>query len=513
MPDVAPRAGNGADGPAERFAGPSPVAAPGRSGPRRSRRPAEPARSVGPLHVVLAIGAFATFRLAGPAVDDLDAYWHVEIGREILRTHRVSGLGQGWLAVPAPDWRTSQWLAEVAMALAVDAAGWRALVVGRFLLVAALLTVLAVTLLPRRPVAVTAPVGCCVLVALLGGVQTRPQSVSLLFVALLGAACVRLWTDGRRPPLLAVCAASLLWAQLHGLWVLGPVAFGLVAVGARLDGDSARGVARSAALSALAALSGVLNPWGPVSFLLPLRLRAAASPFIAEWGRTTLDQSFTLAWAALVLLLVAGWLRSPGRVPRVEVVWALAWVAFGATAYRNVVVSVLLLAPAAVAAVDRAWGEAARRRSTPSRLWEGRLLLGGVAGVLAITAVTSWLRVAAADPLADAPARRIAERLATSPTPVRVLNGYNASGVLVALGGGRVRLVVDGRADLWGQEYVERLTGVQNLAEGWEAELTALRPDAVVLPRTAPLVTLLEREGHWRRALRDGDYVLLLPAG
>jgi hypothetical protein len=456
--------------------------------------------------------------LPGPAVNDRDATWHVAIGQEILRDHRVDGLGTSWLGVAAPSWRTSQWLSEVAMAAAVDTWGWRALVLARITVVAVLVAVLAVTLVAGRPAGVTAPVVLALGVCLPGALQDRAQTVSLLFVALLAAGCVRIWTTGRRPPLIVVGTGCLLWAQLHGMWVLAPAAFGIVALGAALDRGAAldNGAApdavRPALLATAASLAGVLNPWGPASFVLAARLQAATSAAIIEWRPTTLTAPFAIAWAALPVILVLAWVRSPVRVPRVELLWSLVWVAFGMLAFRNVAVSALMLAPVVTRALDRTWGQALRRRAAPSGRHEATALLAAALVVLAGGFTASVIQVARSEPLADTPARRIAERLAASPEPLRVFNAYDVSGSLIAFGGGKVDLVIDGRADLWGAARISRVTGAERLAPGWADTVDGFAPDALVIAADSALAELLVREGGWRLELRDREYVLLLPA-
>jgi hypothetical protein len=471
---------------------------------------------VSPLHVVAAVAGLALPAAARPSIIDPDSYWHVAIGREILAERRTTGLGTSWLGVPAPPWQTSQWLSEVAMTTAVDAGGWRALVLGRVALLAVILVLLAVTLLPHRPALVTTPVVLAVALAVSGAIQDRPQTVSLVFLVLLAVAARRTWTDARRPPHLAIGLCCLLWAQLHGLWVLAPVTFLLAGAGAWLDRgqpDAVPGAARRGLTAAMASLAGLLNPLGPASLLLPTRLRDAATPSIAEWRPTTLAQPFTVGLAVLVALMVLAWVRSPSRVPRAELLWGIAWTVLGATAYRNVAVSALMLAPVAVAAVDRAWGPGARRRFSPSGPREGAALLVVCALLVAGGFGAAVLRAAQADPLAGATSVPIARRLASVPGPVRVFNAYNASGTLIAFGGGNVRLAIDGRADLWGAEAIARVSDAQALAPGWEATVEAFDPDAFVLPEDSALAEVLVREGDWRVDLRDHDYVLLLPSG
>ena len=95
--------------------------------------------------------------------------------------------------------------------------------------------------------------------------------------------------------------------------------------------------------------------------------------------------------------------------------------------------------------------------------------------------------------------------------PIRIFNAYNAASGLIEFGDGNARLVVDGRADMWGDAYIHRVVAVQNLGPGWQSTLADFRPEAIVVPRTAPLARVLPQLGSWHPVTVDKAYVLLLP--
>ncbi len=482
--------------------------------------PGPPARApasgrAGPAHVANAVVFAGAAWIATTPVDDLDSYWHVEIGREILARRTFDGLGRAWLGVAAPAWQTSQWLSEVGMYGIVNSFGWTGLVALRLVMAVTLFALLTLTLVRRRQPIAASLVVVLVVVGLVILFQDRPATLSLLFFALLGPACERLWTSGRYPPPAAVAAGSVLWAQLHGLWVLAPVAFGLVAVGALLDRRSGPpGQLRGALICTAASAAGVLNPQGFTSFLLPLRFRDAGQARLTEWFPTTFTMSLTISWALLVLLLIFAWVRSPARVANTELVWCLVWTAFGLSALRNVGPVILLMAPVVLRALERSFGERLDRLSARPSPVMARALFATLAAVVVAGAASTGVSLLRLDPLGETPALAIARRLAQEPGTVRVYNTYNVGGSLIAFAGGRdghVQLVVDGRADLWGGRYIERLMGVQNIQPGWEDELREFRPDAVVMPSGAPMVAALVASGRWRYAMTDRQFVLLLP--
>jgi len=464
-------------------------------------------RAVSPVHVATAVVAATSLAATSRPVEDIDATWHVMLGREILSRHALHNLGRDWLAVTPPhSWTTSQWLSEVGMADIVDAVGWRGLVAAKLVLVAATLALTAAGLRGRHPLAAALPFSA-VCVSMANVAAPRPQTVSLVLVGVLALAAVRLLTDGRRPPLPVVALLAVVWAQVHGLWVLAPAAFALIAIGHLLDGR--RPAARSAAACLLASLAGVLNPLGPASFLLPLRLRDAGT-FIAEWQRTTLGDPYTVAAAAVLVVTVVAWARRPDAVPRAEVLWVMGWAGFATLAYRNVVPALLLIVPVAAARIDRAWF-AERPKTAPTRR-EAALLAAACAVTLVVGVVTAAVQTARLDPLGKLPALGIARTIAESPEPVRVFNAYNTSGSLIALSDGKARVMVDGRADLWGVDYLNGILAIGNAHPGWQERLDELAPDAVVISEDSALAAAIGTAA-WDVVLHDEGYILLLPRG
>jgi hypothetical protein len=157
----------------------------------------------------------------------------------------------------------------------------------------------------------------------------------------------------------------------------------------------------------------------------------------------------------------------------------------------------------------------ARLKGTPLRSRREGSLLAGLLGVVVLGGgILVTAALVAVDPLGNSPGRAIAHQLVTVARPLRIWNAYNVSGSLIAFGGGReghLRLVIDGRSDLWGGPYIARTVGTERLTGDWQQTFNDFHADAVVLPRDAPLVTYLQQAQHWRLAQSDRGYVLLRP--
>lgn len=471
--------------------------------------------TVRPAHVGLAVVACGVVLGNVGPIDDLDTYWHVLLGREIIENRTFSPRGTDWLGVPVGHWETTQWASELAMSAFLDIGGWRLIVAARVVAAIAVVTALALVLLRRANPAI----GVAVLAAggfgLMPHLENRPQTVSLGLLVPLFWLCTRTWTTYAAPPPLLVAAGAVVWAQFHGLWILAPVAFLVTAAGLWLDGKRSPELAgvlpvRGTLLAAVACLAGVLNPLGLTSFTAPLDFRGA-STLIDEWQATTVFEAASLSCAVLVFLVVLGWVGTDRRPPIVEVLWVVTWSVWGLISYRNCLPADIALCLAAAISLQRAYGGWLVARESAVGPREGLVLRGLLAVTVVGAAAGAAFNVATQDPLSGARARPIALTLAQSPTPVRVFNAANAGGQLAVFGGGKVRLAIDGRYDLWGLEYATAMTQVQTLGQGWEKTLTDFRPDVIVMPELTPLVQTLLRDGTWHVAQRSSAWVLLRP--
>jgi hypothetical protein len=442
-----------------------------------------------PLWRLLAVaaGVVTLVPAVGP-VKDLDAYWHVRLGDLILRTRSLPTTEPWNFPALGRRWVPHSWLSEVALALAHKAGGWGGLVALRLLLGAALLALLARAVIRGSDAVVGPLVFAVAAVALTKDVLERPQTFALVLLAallpLLGRA-----RDGDAPPWWLAGLLGWLWASLHGSWPLLPAALLLCFALTRRP---------RLALASLAAVAGAaLTPVGPALLARPFLVARAAGP-IAEWQRTTLWHRENAAFLLLLAALAVGWALSR-RVPWTEVAWCGAVVAAGLSVERNVAFAVVLLSPV----VARRLSEVVppgRRSTVPA--WTVPALAAFGAVLLALLAVPQPRQAT------DAPLALI-QTLKDAPGQARVLNDYNAGGILTGLGGDEVSAAVDGRIDAYPPGFLRRYVGAMNLRGDWEAFVRELRPTHALLDRRVPLAEVLERERGWRRLGTNDVYVLL----
>jgi hypothetical protein len=90
-----------------------------------------------------------------------------------------------------------------------------------------------------------------------------------------------------------------------------------------------------------------------------------------------------------------------------------------------------------------------------------------------------------------------------------VFNEYGDGGYLIYRLSPRARVAVDGRADLYGDKFIQDYMRVYEGASDWRAKFDRLAVDMAVLPLDAPIRQLLLENRLFREVYRDKHYSVL----
>ena len=356
--------------------------------------------------------------------------------------------------------------------------------------------------------------------------EVRPEWVSYV---LLGAVLYLLHRrrHGLRAPLWLLPAIHLVWANLHGLFVLGWIAVGCALVATalaerRLD----RPLAAAAGASVLVTL---LNPYGLDGALFPLTLatrlgpdspfRAAIAEFLSPFGEELRQPGVFYpsasidSFRALALLSPFALIRLRRRRQWLPMLLWLAFLPLSLRMIRNIPLFSIACLPGLVWGLTPGellarFGLDVRRRGQLRRL---------LAGTVAVAAVVLSLRVVTdAYYIADRRSERFGLGWNALSLPVdaaafardqgydgRVLNQLGFGGYLHWAGGWPV--FIDGRLEVVGERFYEYYR--RALADPQQLERAAELYDAewVILPyeRHLELAAELFRSPRWSLSYRD----------
>lgn len=480
-------------------------------------------------HSHLLIEALLPAVLAGLALApalDLDLWWHLRTGKAIVE----SGLPHRELfsfTARGVPWTTHEWLTQVLMWRLYESGGLPMLSVAFALSpVAAFVLAYKATARSAYPILVA-----MTLLAALSSVASfgvRPQVITLLFAALFGYALRRQWVErqpARFPPWLLVSApiVSIAWANLHGGYLLGGaliIAYG----GAEWLDASCRGSAKQVAHAAgRAALCGVLcivaglaNPYG-----LELWATVAdtlghdwAQQHVAEWQPPDIRRPSWWPFAVYLAAGVASW-AGPQREGKIRDLLIFLPAAFGAlTSQRHIPLFAILTVPIVSANLSAWAGWTRRTTQSPggtSRRTRFAALVASAALVVAIVTLRSprVMAYTQARMVERYPVRAIDHLEEAGLTRLHGFHPYDWGGYLIFRG---VPTLVDGRCVVFPEDLLRQSTEIL-LAKGeWRAFFNKHDIGWALLPRGAPLSTVLDEAEEWTRAHRDDVAEVWVPA-
>ncbi len=282
-------------------------------------------------------------------------------------------------------------------------------------------------------------------------------------------------------------------------------------------------------LLAACVVACLLNPNGLRGLVYPFSYLGnnASMRHILEWASPDFHRPWFRSFEALLLLLIAG-VAVSGRRPRAaEVLLVVAFTHLALLSERNINLFAVVTAPLIAAYLSSAWervwtrgrGDAARagERRGIGRV-DPRVPLAKVALYPAFAVVLAVSVIVAKGPeLTDAysmsaqaqrfPAGAVAYLNARRPTGP-LFNSYDWGGYLIWTLNPPLRVYVDGRADPYGDPFIDAFFNTWEAGYGWQATLRSQGVRLVLVEPSSGLGQALANTPSWRVDYRDNLSVL-----
>ncbi len=468
-----------------------------------------------PLVVGLLLFALLLNAMGLPLLADPDSHWHVAVGKWILENGSVPTVDSYSHTFAGQPWIAKEWLSQLLLALAESAGGWgavAALCAASIGVTFALL--LRLLLCDLRPLpAMLFTIAAIVLTA--PHFLARPHVLAFP-VMLLWVAGLVLAVERKRAPKPLLLLAMLLWANLHGGFTLGLMlcgVFALEAVVTARDAVERRSLFIGWAKFGMATiLVACATPYGPESILVTFRIFGLGDVLgmVNEWKSPDFQAQ---PMQELILLMAIFAALSFGlKLPLLRLLVVLGLLHLFLKYARNAEL-LAMLAPLAMAPLlVRQWpslrpdggalpgrtflermaslGRPAGRYGTPACLALAAVFAGGMIRFGDIRPPANTTPIAAIDFV----------RQANLQGPV--FNDYDFGGFLLGAG---VATFIDGRAELFGGNFIKRYAEAVNLRgdESLEHFLDRHGIEWTLLRNGQPANKLLERLPGWRHGFSD----------
>ena len=431
-----------------------------------------------------------------------DLAYHLRAGQAMLATHHLPGVDTFTFTVTGRSWVDQQWGAQVLLAVVYRIGGFSGLVMLRGVVVGASYGLLWLACRARGASRRTSSV-LTVAGLLVGFLNTGMRPQTLAFPLFTGALWIVASRRAHPRRLWLLPALALVWANLHGSFLVLPIVIAL-AVAEDLR-DRASTMRTTVVAGSLAIAATLANPFGAGAwrYAIGITTNGRILQQIVEWQPTGIR---TMAGALFFLsaLAVAGYLaRRAAPTDPMLLAWLGAFFLIALPALRGVVWWGFVF-PFALAALPEAGTVHEARTGNPVM---NRLMIGLLAATVAV-ALPWWHTgidpaTGASSLLGAAPQGLVQQTVRRLPPGGHAFVAEPFASWF-EFAAPAIPVFVDSRIELFPDRVWNDYLNVLEGREGWQAILDRWGVDAVVL-QTDPsgLSTRIARDPRWRLAYRD----------
>ncbi|MEW5939545.1 MAG: hypothetical protein AB1750_07790 [Chloroflexota bacterium] len=443
---------------------------------------------------------------------DGDPGRHIVVGKIILTEGEIPRTDIFSQTKPGQPLTTTEWLSEVVYAAAYLALGLDGVVALAIALIAVTFTlVFRETLRVSDSYALSFALVFLMIAATLFHWLARPHLFSWLMLAIWLSQMDRL-ARGETKNIWQFPLMMLLWANLHGGFIVGLLVWAAYAAGSWFD-KPAREVWKRVWLAGAASLAATfVNPsgaglWGNVvghvgdSALMALQI---------DWRSPDFHSANAWPFLFILGLLLLSRARADRPLSGGQSFLLAGLTAFALVSVRNIPFFVIACVPLLGYSLPRLKLDSILR-ATQSWL---RGAVWPVAAALIVVGLTrSGVRLDAGrmgntfDP-ARFPVGA-ADWLEVHPQEGNVFNEFTWGGYLLFRLWPDQRVFIDGQTDFYGAELSQDYLTMYAARENWEALLAEYQIDWAILPRSSPLAQELRDAARWRVLYEDETAVIL----
>lgn len=458
------------------------------------------------------------YRGADTTLLDPDTYMHITIGHWILDHRAIPTTDLFSHTMTGAAWIPHEWLSDVLLALIHSAFGWNglhilAVGISALTLAYVLRFQLNRSVPPIYAILFTYLAATCLISHLLARPHLFTWPILVYwFGSLLDAA------EQRRAPSYWLSLLMMLWANLHGSFVLGLALVPLIAIEAILNQPAAQRFAafRRWALFLLLGIGATLiTPWTWKSLTFAYQLLSQPTlSRIDEWGPVSFAGVNAMeVWIMTLLALMGlGLLRLPPV--RLLILMALLYEGLAHVRYMSIfglLTPMLIALPFQVQYARFMANLTATKPVQPSALDPlfdrlcppaRRTTTTATTALLILIGALLCLHIQPQPPTKYTPAAALASAHLAGLDEGRVFNDYPFGGYLISQG---IPVYIDGRADMYGAEFLQTYFDAisPNRLQQFGAFLDAHDIEWTLLPPNNYLVDYLSTQHHWQRIHED----------
>jgi hypothetical protein len=464
----------------------------------------------------------ALFSMAMRPIADPDFWWHLRTGQWIVETHAIPHADPFSFSNQGKTWLAHEWLSEILIYGIYQIGGYGLLI----LIFAAIITATFLLVYLRsaeRPYIA----GFALLLGALATAPTwgvRPQVISYLLFALFLFLLDRYAETRKTKYLIPIPILMLLWVNLHagyalgfaiiGIYIVGDI-FELIKVKVTKNGSTNSPILRNililCGILVLSVLAALANPNGIRLLTYPFETLSsqAMQQNIQEWFSPDFHQVEWQPLAWLILALIGAGLLGRKSISPTKVLLTLVSGYAALHSMRHVPLFVI----AAVPVLAEEIGSVIRIRQEVRQA--GRLLRWVNFLLVMCTVLVAGLRFVnvvqeqASTEKEEFPAAAVDWIIQHHPGG-NIFNTYGWGGYLIWRLYPEYQVYIDGRADVYGDPFINDYLRIEGGEPGWETSLSLDGVRIVLIEPGSLLARDLRQSADWEIAFSDEQSVMFI---
>jgi hypothetical protein len=487
--------------------------------------------------LLIAVLFMGIFTMAVRVPTDTDTWWHLRSGEYILRTHSIPRRDVFSHTMAGKPWIDHGWLAQIALYLLYAALGYT----GLGLALAAVVTLAFVFVFLQSEENLYLRAFIAVLAAITSAVVwiARPQIVSFLLTAVFSY-ILYLYKRKGRNYLFLIPLLMVLWVNIHGAFITGFILLGCYVIGEVLNnllGHRDDRVLSYGAITSLIKVSLfalvvlVINPNTYQMYLYPFKTVGigALRDYIQEWASPDFHQFHLHPFIWMVLLILAAVGLSRRRIDFTDLVLTSFFCYMALWAGRNIALFALVVAPVLMRygaeAIRTLWeairtydveqgisSQLGRKQIAPGPWltglnWLILVLLLSACALKVYQPLRSEVNLAAQEEYLPVEAVRF---IHANNLPGPMFNSYNWGGYLIWHLYPDHPVFIDGRTDLYDDEFIREYVKVTLARSGWREVLDRYGVNFILIESDSILAAFLADDDEWQSVHADAIATVFL---
>ncbi len=464
------------------------------------------------------------FYLSLRPIVDPDFWWHLRTGQLIAQTQEIPHADPFSFTANAKQWVTHEWLSELIIFRSFELGSYGLLIFIFSGVISAtfLFTFLRCSKETKPYIAgFTLFLGAITSAPIWG---VRPQMLTLFFTSIFLFLLDRYRRNGNYKILIPIPLITIVWVNLHAGYIIG-IAVEIIYLFGYLLEVAIQRVRRKEKIDALnqktiwilfsvlitSILASPLNPTGFRILTYPFQTLtdSAMQSYIQEWFSPDFHQVIWQPFAVMLLVLIGMGMSGNRPISITKILLTLVFGYGALRSMRNIPLFAIVVIPVLAQQLFYLF-KFRPKAHEQSRLF--RYIAPIVISTIAVVLVLGFIQVTNNQQKSEGETfpKDAVDWIMENKPKGNIFNSYNWGGYFIWRLYPEYLVYIDGRADLYGEEFISNYRRIYLTKPGWEEKLNQENIRIVFVEFDSMLADALRQSSAWKKQFEDKSSVIFI---